>query len=165
MWNEVTKGAYDNPWQNLHAAADHIKTRLPVNINLGSYKDLGLSPEEIKSLKAYTPHGTKKVDMVDMAKNKIMSYFETGGIKKKYSHGGSLKKKKEKARAIREGKGVRENDNGTHSTHLMESDIIGNPTNEYHVWPSIYPDAKNEYSEQTQSQAWERGEEFTFKSK
>ena len=78
---------------------------------------------------------------------------------------GGLRKKKKKARQLREDKGVRENDDGTHSTHLMVSDIIGNPTDEYKVWPSIYADAKNKYSNQTYEQARDRDEVFTFKNK
>lgn len=78
---------------------------------------------------------------------------------------GGLRKKKKKARQLREDKGVRENSDGTHSTHLMVSDIIGNPTDEYKVWPSIYADAKNQYSDQTYEQARDRNEVFTFKNK
>lgn len=78
IYNQITKGKYDNLWSNAHSAGDHIKSRMPVDINLGSATDLGLTPEEMRSLRKYNPtaSGVTKVNMLDMAKNKIMSYFD-----------------------------------------------------------------------------------------
>ena len=87
--------------------------------------------------------------------------------KKRYE---SLRKKKKRARAIREGKGVQKNydEKGnlkSVSTHRMVDDIKGNPSGEYHVFPSIRPKSKNNYVKQSPKEAGERGEVFTFKNK
>ena len=75
------------------------------------------------------------------------------------------KRRKKHARSIREhGHYVEGQRPGTSSTHLMESDIIGNPTGRYHVWPSITTD-KEGYKKQTGGQAYKAGEMYEFKSK
>ena len=82
----------------------------------------------------------------------------------------SLRDKKKRARAIREGKGVQKNYNKegkvvSESTHIMEDDIIGNTSGEYHVNPSIAPDGKGGYKKQGWREARDKGEEFSFKKK
>ena len=73
--------------------------------------------------------------------------------------------RKKSARSIREyGHHVEGQKPGTISTHLMESDIIDNPTSTYSVWPSITTN-KEGYSKQNQQEAHEAGEVYEFKSK
>lgn len=75
MWWNNDEGSM---YQDAHKLGDQVKSRLPVDINLGSATDLGLTPEEVRSLQKYNPKssGVKKVNMFDMAKNKITSYFD-----------------------------------------------------------------------------------------
>ena len=75
--------------------------------------------------------------------------------------------RKRKARAMRpsEGKHYEGQKPGSKSTHLMASDIKGNPTKRYKVWPSIKPDSKGTYKPQSAKQAYQRGEMFEFRSK
>jgi hypothetical protein len=75
MWWNNDEGSI---YQDAHKLGDQVKSRLPVDINLGSSTDLGLTPEEVRSLKKYNPKasGVEKVNMLDMAKNKVMSYFD-----------------------------------------------------------------------------------------
>ena len=73
--------------------------------------------------------------------------------------------RKKHARSIREyGHYVEGQKPGTTSTHLMESDIIDNPTGTYHVWPSVTTDEEG-YSKQTPQEAYKAGEMYEFKSK
>jgi len=73
--------------------------------------------------------------------------------------------RKKHARSIREyGHYVEDQEPGTESTHLMESDIKDNPTGIYNVWPSITTD-KEDYYDQTRKQAYEAGEMYQFKNK
>jgi hypothetical protein len=74
------------------------------------------------------------------------------------------KGRKKKAREIREGKGVRNNPDGTVSTHRMGDDIIGNTSGKYHVFPTIAPNKSGGYETQSFSQAKDRGEVFEFKN-
>ena len=78
IYNQITKGKYTDLWSNAHSAGDHIKTRVPVNINLGSATSLGLSPQEMRSLRAYNPSASevKKVNAFDMFKNIATSIFD-----------------------------------------------------------------------------------------
>jgi hypothetical protein len=82
---------------------------------------------------------------------------------------GKLRKQKKRARKLRDSNKavyVKGQKKGSSSTHLMVDDIKDNPTNEYHVWPSItLDDSESGYSEQTEDQAREKGEVFTFKNK
>ena len=127
---------------------------MKVPINIDKYNQEGHLVESHKSIPPGVrniPTGPYKGDVIETPA-------------KGYQKGGFVNKKK-KARSLREGKGVVQNDDGRESTHLMVSDVIDNPTGEYHVWPSIYADSKNNYSDQTEDQAKERGEYFTFKNK
>ena len=75
------------------------------------------------------------------------------------------KRRKKHARSIREhAHHVEGQEPGTKSTHLMESDIIGNPTGTYNVWPSITTN-KEGYKRQTPQEAHKAGEMYEFKSK
>ena len=92
-----------------------------------------------------------------MAYKQINNPFKKNGVIKKG--------RKKHARSIREhGHYVEGQEPGTESTHLMESDIKGNPTGTYHVWPSITTDKEN-YYDQTREQAYEAGEMYQFKNK
>lgn len=87
--------------------------------------------------------------------------------------------KKFKARKIRKNAGVTYLDEETGelsntplyeghkpSTHLMIDDIKDNPTGEYHVWPSITPNEDGSgYKHQTDQEAYDKGEMFTFRNK
>ena len=87
---------------------------------------------------------------------------------------GKLKEKplktfrKQKARKLREGKGVRVNPDGTVSTHLMSTYSGENKRGKtvHYAVPSIAPTGKGgKYEPQSFDQALERGEVFEFKSK
>lgn len=51
------------------------------------------------------------------------------------------------------------------STHLMVDDVKGNPTNKYHVWPSISPGPLGKYHAQSFEEAAAKGELFKFRNK
>jgi len=172
VWDEITKGKYDNPWQNAHSAADHIKSKLPVDINLGSYRDLGLSLDEVKSLKKYVPHETKKVSLWDMAKN-VTGYSE-GGFKKTYKKGGikgdppTNADKARKYRMMRPAQGENyaldfEQAPNTHSTHLSRT---YEADGKYYSAPSVTNDrapyADSVYHPQSFRQAMNAGEGIPF---
>ena len=71
--------------------------------------------------------------------------------------------RKRKARKIRKGKGVRKNDDGTVSTHLMAT-YTGEGGKNY-VAPTIAPNKDGVYKPQSFSQALKKGEVFEFKNK
>jgi hypothetical protein len=86
--------------------------------------------------------------------------------------------KKHKARKIRKDSGVTYMNEETgdlsstplyegqpQSTHLMVDDILGNTSGVYHVWPSIAPSEEGGYKHQTDQEAFDKGEMFTFKNK
>ena len=74
------------------------------------------------------------------------------------------KGRKKHARSIRQGVGNVTED-GKVETHRMVSDIKGNPTGTYHVWPSITFDEQGEKIEQTKDEAIDAGEVYEFKNK
>jgi len=86
--------------------------------------------------------------------------------------------KKRKARKMREDSGVAyvsddfsnitdkpQYEGQKPSTHLMVDDIKGNPTNKYHVWPSISPGPLGKYHAQSFEEARDNNELFKFRSK
>ena len=92
-----------------------------------------------------------------MAYKQINNPFKKNGVIKKG--------RKKHARSIREhGHYVEGQEPGTESTHLMESDIKGNPTGTYNVWPSITTDKEN-YYDQTPEQAYEAGKCISLRIK
>lgn len=82
---------------------------------------------------------------------------------------GVIKRRRKKlARAMRPKKGehFEGQDKGTQSTHLMGSDIIGNDSGRYHVWPTITNKTETgEYRDQSPDEAFKAGEVFEFRSK
>ena len=74
------------------------------------------------------------------------------------------KGRKRHARSIREGVG-NITDDGKIETHRMTSDIKGNPTGKYKVWPSITFDEQGNKKQQTVQEAYKAGEVYEFKNK
>ena len=72
--------------------------------------------------------------------------------------------RKKHARSIRKGVG-NITDKGKVETHRMTSDIKGNPTGRYKVWPSITFDKQGNKKQQTAQEAYKAGEMYEFKSK
>jgi hypothetical protein len=68
--------------------------------------------------------------------------------------------KKQKARSIREGMGSMQTPEGN-ATHLMAHQKVGDRTV---VFPTIYPEGKDNYKPQSLDQAYQRGEVFEFKN-
>lgn len=68
--------------------------------------------------------------------------------------------KKQKAHSIREGMGVMQTPEGN-ATHLMAHTKVGDKTA---VFPTIYPESKNNYKPQSLDEAYQRGEVFEFKN-
>jgi len=75
--------------------------------------------------------------------------------------------RKKTARKIRAGHGVQNNPDGTVSTHKMASyegeTKKGKPI--HYVAPTIAPDGKGGYRDQSIDEAFEKGEVFQFRSK
>ena len=74
------------------------------------------------------------------------------------------KGRKKHARSIRKGVG-NITDDGKIETHRMASDIKGNPTNKYKVWPSITFDKQGKKIPQSRDEATAAGEMYEFKNK
>ena len=74
------------------------------------------------------------------------------------------KRRKKHARSIRKGVG-NITDDGKIETHRMASDIKGNPTDKYHVWPSITFDKEGNKKQQSGQEAYKAGEMYEFKNK
>ena len=75
--------------------------------------------------------------------------------------------RKQRARKIREGKGVQNNPDGSVSTHLMSTYTGENKRGRtvYYAVPSIAPTGEGgEYEDQSFDQALERGEVFEFRN-
>ena len=71
--------------------------------------------------------------------------------------------RKRKARKIRKGKGVRNNPDGTVSTHKMAT--YTGEGGKHYVAPTIAPDEKGVYKPQSFTQALAKGEVFQFRNK
>ena len=67
--------------------------------------------------------------------------------------------RKKHARSIRKGVG-NITDDGKIETHRMTSDIKGNPTGRYKVWPSITFDEQGNKKQQTAQEAYKAGEVY-----
>jgi len=65
MWWNNDEGSM---YQDAHKLGDQVKSRLPVDINLGSATKLGLTPKEMKTLTKYQPSTTKSVSGFDLIK-------------------------------------------------------------------------------------------------
>ena len=65
MWWNNDEGSM---YQDAHKLGDQVKSRLPVDINLGSATKLGLTPQEMKTLTKYKPSTTKSVSGFDLIK-------------------------------------------------------------------------------------------------
>jgi len=89
LWKHMTKGKYSDIYDNAHSVGDQVKSRIPVDISLGSATDMGLTPQEIESLQKYNKNssGVKKVSTWDLMKRTVG--FKTGGFK--YQDGGMSK--------------------------------------------------------------------------
>tara|TARA_R100001594_G_scaffold142970_1_gene190460 strand:+ start:50 stop:421 length:372 start_codon:yes stop_codon:yes gene_type:complete len=91
--------------------------------------------------------------------------FKLSGWSAFTKNGKVTKRRKKHARSIRKhAHHVEGQESGTKSTHLMESDIKGNPTGTYNVWPSITT-SKEGYKRQTPREAHKAGEMYEFKNK
>jgi len=86
MWDIFSNSKQEGFYQKAHEVGDKVKSRLPVDIALGSATDMGLSEKEIKSLTKYNANasGIKKVGTWDLIKR--ATGFKTGGFK--YQDGG-----------------------------------------------------------------------------
>tara|TARA_Y100000593_G_scaffold93796_1_gene190063 strand:- start:3634 stop:6093 length:2460 start_codon:yes stop_codon:yes gene_type:complete len=65
MWWNNDEGSW---YQNAHKLGDQVKSRLPVDINLGNATELGLTPQEMRTLTKYKPSTTKSVSGFDLFK-------------------------------------------------------------------------------------------------
>ena len=85
LYKHATANKYDGSgYDNAHSVGDQVKSRIPVNINLGSATDLGLTPNEISQLGEYNPNASnvKTISTLELLKRgtKKVFGFQEGGF-------------------------------------------------------------------------------------
>ena len=88
LWDAYTSTPKEwSAYQRAHTLGDKIKSTIPVDINLGSATDLGLSPQEMKSLQTYNSaaSGVKTISTMELIKRgtkKLFGYepYQEGGF-------------------------------------------------------------------------------------
>lgn len=85
LYKHATADKYDGSgYDNAHSVGDQVKSRIPVNINLGSATDLGLTPNEIAQLGEYNPNASnvKTISTLELLKRgtKKVFGFQEGGF-------------------------------------------------------------------------------------
>ena len=85
LYTHATANKYDGSgYDNAHSIGDQVKSRIPVNINLGSATDLGLTPNEISQLGEYNPNASnvKTISTLELLKRgtKKVFGFQEGGF-------------------------------------------------------------------------------------
>ena len=102
LYEHATANKYKGSgYDNAHSVGDQVKSRIPVNINLGSATDLGLTPSEMANLKKYNPDasGVSTVSSYELLKRgaKKLFGYQRGGF---YQEGGKKNVNREKPKGM-----------------------------------------------------------------
>ena len=102
LYKHATSNKYEGRgYDNAHSVGDQVKSRVPVNINLGQATDLGLTPSEISQLGEYNPNasGVSTVSNYELLKRgaKKLFGYQRGGF---YQEGGKKNVNREKPRGM-----------------------------------------------------------------
>lgn len=84
IYKYYTDPRYTEFYQKFHNVGDHVKSKIPINIKLGSATDMGLTPNEIAQLGEYNPNrsNVKTVSTLELLKRgtKKVFGFQEGGF-------------------------------------------------------------------------------------
>lgn len=102
LYEHATANEYEGRgYDNAHHVGDEIKSKIPININLGQAKDLGLTPSEIAQLGKYDTNrgGVSTVSSYELLKRgaKKLFGYQRGGF---YQEGGKKNVNREKPRGM-----------------------------------------------------------------
>ena len=86
LYKHATSNNYDGSgYDNAHNIGDQVKSRIPVDINLGSSTDLGLTPTEVAQLNQYNANssGVETISTLELLKRgtKKLFGYQKGGVK------------------------------------------------------------------------------------